>query len=88
MSSRARQQSPLSSPPIPPHHTRPSCDPPCAGYYRCADSRVIVYQVVVVLDPAEDEEDYLRINRTREKQYAFDTVFDHTCSNKVKRPQI
>jgi len=38
--------------------------------------RVIEGKVVVVLDPAEDEEDYLRINRTREKQYAFDTVFD------------
>lgn len=43
--------------------------------------RVIEGKVVVVLDPAEDEEDYLRVNRTREKQYAFDTVFDTTSTN-------
>merc|ERR1711939_986544 len=43
--------------------------------------RVIEGKVVVVLDPAEDEEDYLR-KRSREKQYAFDTVFDDSCSNK------
>eukprot|EP00656_Telonema_subtile_P014618 TRINITY_DN1751_c0_g1_i4.p1 TRINITY_DN1751_c0_g1~~TRINITY_DN1751_c0_g1_i4.p1 ORF type:complete len:608 (+),score=140.22 TRINITY_DN1751_c0_g1_i4:263-2086(+) len=38
--------------------------------------RVLESKVILVLDPAEAEEDYLRLNRTREKQYAFDTVFD------------
>lgn len=39
--------------------------------------RVLEGKVIMVLDPADAEEDYLRLNRTREKQYAFDTVFDN-----------
>lgn len=38
--------------------------------------RVLEGKVILVLDPAEEQDDYLRVNRTREKQYAFDTVFD------------
>lgn len=39
--------------------------------------RVLDSKVVVVLDPAaNDKQDVLRVNRNREKQYAFDFVFD------------
>jgi kinesin family protein 18/19 len=44
--------------------------------------RVLQGKVLVVLDPADQEEDYLRVNRSREKQYAFDTVFDTNCTTK------
>ena len=39
-------------------------------------------QSVVLLDPVdiEAEEDVLRINRSNEKQYAFDHTFDQTAS--------
>lgn len=30
-----------------------------------------------MLDPGTDADDFLRANRTREKQYAFDYAFDH-----------
>lgn len=42
--------------------------------------RVLEGKVILVLDPADDEEDYLRGNRSREKQYAFDNVFDQTAT--------
>ena len=32
--------------------------------------------MVVLLDPSDDPDDILRQNRTREKQYMFDYVFD------------
>lgn len=39
---------------------------------RCLDSKV-----VVIMDPAQgDKQDILRANRSREKQYAFDFVFE------------
>eukprot|EP01031_Cornospumella_fuschlensis_P006165 gene6165-7663_t len=39
--------------------------------------RVLDAKVVVILDPASgDKQDVLRANRNREKQYAFDYVFD------------
>lgn len=39
--------------------------------------RVLDGKVVVVLDPAAgDKQDILRANRTKEKQYAFDYVFE------------
>ena len=38
-------------------------------------------QVVIVMDPAaNDKADVLRLNRSREKQYAFDFVFDANAS--------
>ena len=33
-------------------------------------------KVVIVSDPPVSEEDYLRVNRSREKRFAFDRVFD------------
>ncbi|KAI8794146.1 kinesin protein KIF19 [Biomphalaria glabrata] len=38
--------------------------------------------MVVLLDPADDSDDILRANRSREKQYVFDSIFDGTCSQK------
>lgn len=39
--------------------------------------RVLDSKVVVILDPASgDKMDVLRVNRSREKQYAFDYVFE------------
>ena len=32
--------------------------------------------MICILDPASDKADILRANRTREKQYAFDYVFE------------
>jgi hypothetical protein len=43
--------------------------------------RVLDSKVVVILDPAAgDKQDVLRANRNREKQYAFDHVFDPGCT--------
>jgi kinesin family protein 18/19 len=43
--------------------------------------RVLDGKVVLVLDPAAgDKQDILRANRNREKQYAFDFVFDPSCT--------
>lgn len=38
--------------------------------------------MVVLLDPADDPDDVLRVNRSREKQYVFDCIFDGSCSQK------
>jgi kinesin family protein 18/19 len=39
--------------------------------------RVMDSKVVIIMDPAaNDKADILRANRSREKQYAFDHVFD------------
>ena len=39
--------------------------------------RVLDNKVVIIMDPAGgDKADILRVNRTKEKQYAFDYVFD------------
>lgn len=38
--------------------------------------RVMDSKVVVIMDPAHDKQDILRANRSREKQYAFDYVFE------------
>ena len=32
--------------------------------------------MVVLIDPSDDPDDILRINRSREKQYVFDVTFD------------
>ncbi|NWS98151.1 KIF19 protein, partial [Mionectes macconnelli] len=37
-------------------------------------------QGVVLMDPSEDPDDILRANRSREKTFAFDMVFDHTAT--------
>ncbi len=42
--------------------------------------RVMDSKVVVIMDPAAAKPDILRVNRTKEKQYAFDHVFDPSCS--------
>lgn len=43
--------------------------------------RVLDSKVVVIMDPAHgDKADILRVNRNREKQYAFDYVFDSNCA--------
>ncbi|KAL8175398.1 UNVERIFIED_CONTAM: hypothetical protein K2H54_023252, partial [Gekko kuhli] len=36
--------------------------------------------MVVLMDPAEDPDDILRANRSREKTFIFDMVFDHAAS--------
>lgn len=38
--------------------------------------RVLDAKIVVIMDPAHDKNDVLRGNRSREKQYAFDYVFE------------
>jgi kinesin family protein 18/19 len=57
---------------------------PLLKHDRCKRSivRVLDDKVVVVLDPAKvnDEKDILRANRTREKRYAFDFVFEPECT--------
>ncbi|NXL98915.1 KIF19 protein, partial [Tyrannus savana] len=37
-------------------------------------------QGVVLMDPSEDPDDVLRANRSREKTFVFDMVFDHTAT--------
>ncbi|KFW84436.1 Kinesin-like KIF19, partial [Manacus vitellinus] len=37
-------------------------------------------QRVVLMDPSEDPDDILRANRSREKTFVFDMVFDHTAT--------
>uniref|UniRef100_UPI00398F7DC6 kinesin-like protein KIF19 n=1 Tax=Pristiophorus japonicus TaxID=55135 RepID=UPI00398F7DC6 len=37
-------------------------------------------QMVVLMDPTEDPDDILRANRSRERTFMFDVVFDHTCT--------
>ena len=37
-------------------------------------------KVVVLMDPQDDPDDVLRANRSREKNYAFDVVFDGSAS--------
>ncbi|XP_052438989.1 kinesin-like protein KIF19 [Carassius gibelio] len=37
-------------------------------------------QMVVLMDPCEDSENVLRSNRSREKTYMFDVVFDYTAT--------
>lgn len=32
--------------------------------------------MIVLMDPLEDHDDILRANRSREKQFVFDMVFD------------
>ncbi|XP_071963099.1 kinesin-like protein KIF19 [Antedon mediterranea] len=39
-------------------------------------AHTIESNMVVLMDPAEDPDDVLRVNRSREKQYAFDEAFD------------
>jgi len=46
-------------------------------------AKVLNNNVVVILDPSkldEQSKDILRVNRTREKRYAFDFVFDPECA--------
>jgi len=45
--------------------------------------RVLDSKVVVILDPAAQKPDVLRVNRTREKQYAFDYVFEPSSSQEA-----
>ncbi|XP_030433510.1 kinesin-like protein KIF19 isoform X1 [Gopherus evgoodei] len=37
-------------------------------------------QMVVLMDPSEDSDDILRANRSREKTFIFDVVFDHKAT--------
>ncbi|XP_032649984.1 kinesin-like protein KIF19 isoform X2 [Chelonoidis abingdonii] len=37
-------------------------------------------QMVVLMDPSEDPDDILRANRSREKTFIFDVVFDHKAT--------
>ena len=47
-------------------------------------ARVLDGKVVVILDPAQgDKQDILRVNRSREKQYAFDYACDGTTSQEL-----
>ena len=42
--------------------------------------RVLDRKVVVVMDPGiTAADDYLRLNKSKEKRYAFDYVFDENC---------
>lgn len=42
--------------------------------------RHIIFQLVVLKDPNEDQDDVLRANRSREKQYIFDCAFGPNSS--------
>ena len=45
--------------------------------------------MVVLMDPLEDREDVLRVNRSREKQFVFDLTVDGTASQVCcKREQL
>eukprot|EP00903_Cladosiphon_okamuranus_P015604 g14408.t1 len=48
-------------------------------------AKVLDHRVVVLMDPAKvnQEVDPLRVNRTREKRYAFDHVFDATATQRA-----
>ena len=37
-----------------------------------------MFQMVVLMDPMNDQSDILRANRSREKHYMFDFAFDGT----------
>ena len=41
---------------------------------------LLFLKVVVLMDPQDDPDDVLRANRSREKNYAFDVVFDGSAS--------
>ncbi|KAJ7401367.1 Kinesin-like protein KIF19 [Pitangus sulphuratus] len=43
-------------------------------------ARRVGEQGVVLMDPSEDPDDILRANRSREKTFVFDMVFDHTAT--------
>lgn len=40
----------------------------------------IIFQLLVLKDPNEDQDDVLRANRSREKQYIFDCAFGPNSS--------
>ncbi|XP_069068384.1 kinesin-like protein KIF19 [Pleurodeles waltl] len=40
-------------------------------------------QMVVLMDPTEDPDDILRANRTREKTFVFDMVFDAKATQAI-----
>lgn len=42
--------------------------------------RILDKKMVVLLDPGVDSDDVLRVNRSREKRYAFDYAFDASSS--------
>eukprot|EP00605_Chrysophyceae_sp_TOSAG23-4_P002807 GSChrysophyteH1.ASY1.ANO1.3091.1 assembled CDS len=44
---------------------------------------VVKKSFVVILDPAQQKPDVLRVNRSREKQYAFDYVFENSSSQEA-----
>jgi kinesin family protein 18/19 len=44
--------------------------------------QVVGESVVVVTDPPAADDDYLRVNRSREKKFAFDCAFDARASQK------
>jgi len=48
-------------------------------------ARVLDGKVVIILDPASDnnKNDILRAKRSKEKQYAFDVAFDPSCSQEM-----
>lgn len=39
--------------------------------------------MIVLMDPMEDPDDILRANRSREKQFVFDMVFDAKSSQVI-----
>jgi kinesin family member 18/19 len=45
--------------------------------------RAIDSNMVVIMDPAMEKPDVLRANRSKEKQYAFDHVFDPSSSQEA-----
>ena len=52
-------------------------------------SVILSLQMVVLMDPLEDREDVLRVNRSREKQFVFDLTVDGTASQVgCKREQL
>jgi hypothetical protein len=51
--------------------------------------RTMDKKMVVLLDPGVDSDDVLRVNRSREKRYAFDYVFDGTSpQNEVYKSTV
>ena len=46
-------------------------------------ARVLDGKVVIVLDPAANNKDILRANRSKEKQYAFDVAFDSNSTQEM-----
>ena len=46
--------------------------------------KVVDHKLVIVMDPGTTaSDDFLRLNKSKERRYAFDIAFDHTADQKT-----